>query len=176
MPPPPIPVVVDVVVTRGHVLGPAGYSRVVTTDSNVFDLHRSKDDTSTDISDDAAFLWCQRGAPGPQAITGLARGVVEDALVLDLGNGEQLSFLRSGGDAVTKLTGELTCKDVGVERIVLKSGAGIRLARLSEEEAARIVEDEVTARDALGVEQAVVAQLTASKPSSETWWREHESL
>lgn len=174
-PPPPIPVVVDVVVTRGHVLGPAGYSRVVTTDSNVFDLHRSKDDTSTDISDDAAFLWCQRGAPGPQAITGLARGVVEDALVLDLGNGEQLSFLRSGGDAVTKLTGELTCKDVGVERIVLKSGAGIRLTRLSEEEAARTVEDEVTAKDALGVEQAVVAQLTASEPSSETWWREHES-
>ena len=67
MAPPPIPVVVDVVVTRGNVLGPAGYSRVTTKDGGVFDLHRGKDDKSTDISDDAAFLWCRRGAPGETA-------------------------------------------------------------------------------------------------------------
>ena len=35
MAPPPIPVVVDVVVTRGNVLGPAGYSRVTTKDGGV---------------------------------------------------------------------------------------------------------------------------------------------
>ena len=87
MAPPPIPVVVDVVVTRGNVLGPAGYSRVTTKDGGAFDLHRGKDDKSTDISDDAAFLWCRRGAPGETAITSVVRGALEKVQVVDLGDG-----------------------------------------------------------------------------------------
>ena len=118
MPPPPIPVVVDVVVTRGNVLGPAGYSRVTTRDGGVFDLHRGKDDKSTDISDDAAFLWCRRGAPGETAITNVVRGALEHVQVVDLGAGEQLSFLREAGqDPIAELTGDFKDEDLSLIHI-----------------------------------------------------------
>ena len=174
MAPPPIPVVVDVVVTRGNVLGPAGYSRVTTKDGGVFDLHRGKDDKSTDISDDAAFLWCRRGAPGETAITNVVRGALENVQVVDLGAGEQLSFLREANeDPIAELTGDFKNEEDG-DRLILKSGACIRITRVKDVEAMRPKSEEPTVKEAQSIENDVVQKLSSSDDSDD-WWRSHET-
>ena len=169
MAPPPIPVVVDVVVTRGNVLGPAGYSRVTTRDGGVFDLHRGKDDKSTDISDDAAFLWCRRGAPGETAITSVVRGALENVQVVDLGDGERLSFLREAGqDPIAELTGDFKDEEDG-DKVILKSGACIRITRVKDIEAMRPKSEEPTVKEAQSIENDVVQKLSSSDDSDD-WW------